>query len=451
MSDSHDVAWYRDRWGEVMDLLSVSDPEAVVPRLRRQQDALSDARFDRVADVLRAVDSMEQQLDELYREKSATEQSGTGASALEGDTFEQLQALLARKEKMQRELGVSSADAVVEMVEGLRDQLEDLYAERDAERPPSPPENGAMQKLEDELGVSSPEDIIAMVDDLTRQLDELYAARERLTAVNLSSVENAVAMVQSMQRQLEVLYERQERLSEHGVDGVDHALSLIESMESQLAALYEEREGAAPAGPSSTDRDALLERLDHLESKKEALHQKHEALQEKVDALGAQTGLDDPDAIATLIRSMESQLREMYQERQDAQPSFAEEAPLLGPDTLDRLPHMSDDALDDLPVGAFCLDDDGRVQRANAAARDWPGVSAEQAGALQGARFFDDVAPGTDNSLFRGRFEEGTRRGTLDTQFLYTYVGDRTAPTNLVVRLYRGPGAPTCWVLFRRL
>jgi len=232
--------------------------------------------FDQPEHAVQALASMKAQLNELYGEKEAVEHSATDADFdVNGDTFDQLQALMAREEKLQRELGVSSPDAVVKIVEGLTDQLEDLYQERDADsstesffalasEEPSP-----LEKFEEELGTSDPDAILEMVEGLSEQLTELYEGQEQLAAVNVNGAQNAAEMVKSMQHQLESLYERQETLSERGIDGMGEAITMIESMEAQLNALYDDRYRLAEAGVDSGSE--ALSRIRDLEARLDAL------------------------------------------------------------------------------------------------------------------------------------------------------------------------------------
>lgn len=457
-----DPAWYRDRWQELMDFLPASTPDEVVDRVRslhieqldadtealadqgmdpetararlkrlferlrtlrrenevlralqdlldadgpdqlvdtveslreqaniaeKQQSVLREAGFDRPEVAIRAIESMKQQLDELYTEKEATERTDAqDALRSDGDTFDQLQALLAREEKLQRELGVSNPDEVVEMVEGLTDQLEELYVDRDAEKDPdsliAPAAASTGHTLETELGISDPETVAVMLEDLTDQLDALYEDRLRLAEMDLEGADDAVAMLESMQRQLESLYESQKQLSAHGIDNIDHALSAIESMEAQLSELYEAR---------------------------------------------------DEQVVAV------------------APPEPADEGPLLSEDTRRQLPGMDPEALNDLAVGLFRLDDDGVVQWASEQALRWPDVTADAPGALEGAHFFEDVAPAAASALFRGRLVEGMEAGEMDESFIYTYVGAQSTATNLRVHLYSGPDQSAHWIVFRVL
>lgn len=530
------LAWYRDRWQELMDLLPAAEPEDVVDQVRElqvsvldeeaealedmgltdaeeartvlertferlqklrrenqtlrrlqdaldadspdevvetidalrdrvetlevQQEALAEAGFDRPEHVLEAITSMEQQLDELYGEKAATERSTTGANLEEeGDTFDQLRALMAREERLQRELGVSSPDAVIEMVEGMTDQLEDLYQNRDAESAedsifaPASDASQAPTQLEEELGVSDPDALVTMVSDLEKQLSELYADRQQLAELNLNGADDAIKMLSSMQHQLESLYESREQMSEHGVNGIDHALSMIESMEAQLSNLYDERHQLAQQGVENPDEAAdriqeLEEKLSRLKTEKEALREKRDRLQDQFDELEAELGTDDPAAISQLIDSMEAQLDEAYEGR-DASVDPVPEDPLLPDTAVSDLDDLDTDALDALPAGIIGVDDEGVIRRSNVNVRRWPDVEVNDPATLIGTHFFTDVAPAANSDLFRGRFEEGVAQGEMDERFFYTYVPQEGPPSNLIVRLYRSPDHVINWILFR--
>jgi photoactive yellow protein len=462
---------------EIRDIVDVSSSTDLVNAVEalhdraetrdKEEQAFREAGFEQPALALKAIESMEQQLKELYGEKEATERTD-GATDLqrEGDTFDQLQALLAREEKLQRELGVSNPDAVIEMVEGLTDQLEDLYRDRDADistdsifAPTSSSSTETEEMLEEAFGVSDPEAITSMMYDLTDQLDELYAERERLAEFNLDGTDDALEMLKSMQEQLEVLYERQEEMSEQGIDGMDYALSVIESMESQLNEVYDERYHSAEQAGTPSLEEATL-RLQELEAKisdlseeKERLREKRNRLQAQFEALEQEFGTGDPEAISELVQSLENQLEEFYEEReQDASdPSLSADDPLLPEDSLARLEDLSRDELDALPAGVFRVTDEGIVQDANAKALRWPDAENDSVNGLIGANFFHEVAPGTNNDLFRGRFETGAERGKMDEQFLYTYVSAHASATNLAVHLHRKPDESATWIVFRVL
>jgi photoactive yellow protein len=445
---------------------AVDDLRDRVQTLEEQQQVLAEAGYDRPEHVLDALASMEDQLDELYGEKQATERSTPETEFVDGDTFDQLQALMAREEKLQRELGVSSPDAVVEMVEGLSDQLEDVYQDRDAASTgsifapaPEASSDPATDALEEEFGVSDPDALLTMMNDLKDQLDELYADRRRLAEHNLDGADDAIRMLESMRQQLESLYEGQVQMSEHGIDGMDHALSMIDNMEAQLSALYDERhrlaqdDASGDAGDLAGRIERLEEKLGALRDEKEALREKRDQLQAQLGELEAEFGTDDPDAISDLIESLETQLNNLYAEREEdaRRHSLPSDEPLLPADTLSRLGDLDNDALDDLPVGVFGLDEQGKIRRVNENVLRWPDVDVESPSALLNANFFEDVAPATNNALFRGRFQDGVEAGRLDEHFPYTYVGEEAPPTNLAIHLHSAPDEAVYWVVFRTL
>lgn len=445
-----------------------------VETLEEQQQVLAEAGFERPEYAIQALASMEQQLDELYDEKEATEHSALDTDfEMEGDTFEQLQALMAREEKLQRELGVSSPDAVIEMVEGLADQIEDVYRTRDAdatsdsifappgEDPSSSDASSAEQsaeRLEEAIGVSDPDAIIEMVNDLSDQLDVLYEGNQRLAELNLNGTDDAIEMVRSMQQQLEAAYERQDQMSEHGISGVDHALSMIESMEGQLNELYDERQRLAEKGMETPDEivsrlDKLEEQLNALLDEKDALREKRDRLQAQLDELESRVGTGDPEEISDLIGSLEAQLEEAYDEQRslDRNAALPEDDPPLSPEAVAELEDLSDEDLDALPVGVFGLDDRGVIRRVNANVHRWPDVEVDDPGLLVGKNFFADVAPPANNALFRGRFEDGVAEGAMDERFFYTYISEQAPPSNLDVQLHRKPDQSVNWIAFRVL
>ncbi len=536
-----DLAWYQDRWEEMMDLLPVSDPDDVVQqvrelqvnmldeeaetlddmgladaeeaktvlrriferlqRLRRenqdlrraqeavgandsgelveavqslqervhsfeeQQEELSEAGFEQPAHALEALSSMEEQLQAMYEEKEATEETDVDTELrMKGDTFDQLQALLARQEKLQRELGVSSPDAVVEMVEGLSDQLDELYKHRDDDRsadsifsPVDPSASSSEDSLQEEIGASDPETVTAMITNLTDQLEALYGERQRLAELDLNGSDDAVEMVKNMQLQLESLYERREKLSEHGIRSINHALSMIENMEEQLSEMYDERhelttEQGIPGPQEAAARlEELEEELSTLLEEQSTLREKRDQLQAQLDELRDRLELDDPSEIPDLVESMEAQLEEAYASK-DASSTVptgdSPQGPLLDRDTRTRLDDMTPDALAELPIALFHLERDGTIRHATPDALQWPDVSVNTPDALVGLNFFSDVAPGTENTLFRGRITDEPVHSEVDNQFTYTYVSGETPPTNLEVQLYSSPNSSTYWLAF---
>jgi photoactive yellow protein len=175
-----------------------------------------------------------------------------------------------------------------------------------------------------------------------------------------------------------------------------------------------------------------------------------------MDTLEQQFGTNDPERIAELVHSMEEQLNDVYQERDlaEAAASLSDDA-FASEETLRRIDRMSgalsDADLDTLPLGALCVEADGTVRAANTSATRFPGLDAEAPADVDGANFFSDLAPSTNNDVFRGRFAEGVEAGALDDRFVYTVIPEDESPTNLAVHLYRSADADAYWILFRRL
>lgn len=495
-----------ERWQALLSDLNattLSDAQSTVADLRErlqrhEEDAassslparLEDAGISSADEALAMIESMETQLRELYEEKEMSARAEDALAQEFGgeDTYGQLQRLLAREERLQRELGVTSSEEVIEMVRGLATQLDELYADRDeTQGEASSPDTGTQaeyeQRLEDALGVSTPEDVIHMVNGLVEQLEELYDARERLARVNLDDAESVIAMVSNMEAQLEALYDEQARMSDQGIDSVDQAISMIESMEAQLEALYEERRSGNGSIPEEAQErvERLQRKLNELTQEKQALLEQREALaagESSMDTLERELGLSDPQHIVDLVESMQQQLQDVYTDRETGGDGGASEAaeqfpliaendasdraapvtaaedginPILTPDELDALPQQSPQSLDAMDCGIIQVDDEGRVRYANdAAATALPGVTGSAKDAMVDRNFFFSLAPGANSSMFRGRFKSGVEQHELNVLFPYTFIHPTEPAANLVVQLYRSERNEN-WILLRPL
>lgn len=103
-------------------------------------------------------------------------------------------------------------------------------------------------------------------------------------------------------------------------------------------------------------------------------------------------------------------------------------------DTLaEDLRHASDEELNDAPFGIIQVDEEGTVEFFNQYEAELSGMDPEE---VVGRNFFTEVAPCTNNRLFRGRFKKGVRRGELDETFTYTYTY-KMRPTLVDVHLVR--------------
>ncbi len=99
----------------------------------------------------------------------------------------------------------------------------------------------------------------------------------------------------------------------------------------------------------------------------------------------------------------------------------------------EKLRHADDDQLDNAPFGIIKVDDEGKVEFFNQYEAELSGMDPDE---VVGRNFFTQVAPCTNNRLFRGRFKKGVRRGELDETFTYTYTY-KMRPTLVDVHMYR--------------
>ncbi|HHP7237088.1 PAS domain-containing protein [Longibacter sp.] len=113
--------------------------------------------------------------------------------------------------------------------------------------------------------------------------------------------------------------------------------------------------------------------------------------------------------------------------------SASDELSFGAEDLEPRLAHADKETLNRVDFGVIRLDDDGIVQFFNRYESDLSGVDPEEA---LGQNFFNDLAPCSNNRLFRGRFKDGVRKGEMDERFTYTYTY-KMRPTLVEVRLYR--------------
>lgn len=114
-------------------------------------------------------------------------------------------------------------------------------------------------------------------------------------------------------------------------------------------------------------------------------------------------------------------------------------------DVGEALRHAEESELNGVNFGIIQVDDDGVVQFFNRYESELSGVSPDEA---EGRNFFTQVAPCTNNRLFRGRFKKGVRRGELDETFTYTYTY-KMRPTLVDVHLYRDDGGHN-WIMVQK-
>jgi photoactive yellow protein len=407
----------RDQAQELAQLAREMDVQ--LQQLQENEEALEEIGLSSAQDAVQMIRSMEQQLDELYRDKENLQQQSDAMTINpDQDTFQQLQALYAEQEKLERELGVSSADAIIEMVEGLATQLDDFYAS--SEGIPY-----------DESGDGS----------LTAPPDTPADAPSADAPGADASVPDKDFMILSMREQLEALYQEKEALFENGMGDVNEAVSRIGMLQDRVNQL-------------SRENTAYEKRLQRLKN---------------------EIGTADVQKVIKIVRSLKSRVLQREERKGSASPSgsasagnasssdaaspergtglFISAAPQFADDeTLDRLEEMSSSELNDLPYGVIRLANDGSVEFVNEQGLSLPGLEeVNQRSTLSGKNFFLDLAPSTKNNLFFGRFKEGLRQGAMDARFPYTFISPGRAPKVLTVHLHRKPDEDANWLLFRSM
>lgn len=103
------------------------------------------------------------------------------------------------------------------------------------------------------------------------------------------------------------------------------------------------------------------------------------------------------------------------------------------------------DDLNRADFGIIQIDDDGEIQFFNRYESELSGVDPDDA---VGRNFFTEVAPCTNNRLFRGRFKKGLRKNNLDETFTYTYTY-RMRPTLVTIHLYRDSRGDN-WIMVQK-
>jgi len=292
-----------------------------------------------------------------------------------------------------------------------------------------------------------------------------------------NTIATTVDMVVGLIDEVRTLRSFKQTFDDAGFQSPRQALEILDRMETELdrtagqgdtESLGEPAASADTEAPADTEDDGELDARSALRAREETLQdvlgvsdpdevvtmvqdlvRQLEELYASRERL-AQADLEDADHALLMIENMEKQLLDLYQDR-EAPAASAEAHPegIVAPEMRTRLDDLSASDLDALDAGAFRVDDDGRIQSANEAALQWPGLEAPTTAAVEGANFFFDVAPGTNSRVFRDRFDQAVQTGETDVSFPYTYVSPEAPLTTLTVHLYRSaPDQPT-WILFR--
>ncbi len=102
---------------------------------------------------------------------------------------------------------------------------------------------------------------------------------------------------------------------------------------------------------------------------------------------------------------------------------------------------ISEEEFDGLPFGIIQIDCEGRVLRYNAFESELSGMTPES---VKGRNFFHEIAPCTDVSGFRGRFEEAKGEPVINLQFAFVFPFAR-GERRVFIHILAGPNE-TFWI-----
>lgn len=111
---------------------------------------------------------------------------------------------------------------------------------------------------------------------------------------------------------------------------------------------------------------------------------------------------------------------------------------------LGRLDVLSPAEFDRAEFGVVRLSDGGIVEIYNRYESQLAGLAPND---VLGRNFFTQIAPCTNNKLFKGAFAKGVEAGAMNLVFAYTFTY-RMAPTEVQVHLYRAK--QTNWLFIKK-
>ena len=359
---------------------------------------------------------------DLMTDAGDTPHDSTHSPAWYRDRWAELQTTLSTDDPSQ------VVDRVRALQQGVPEPMQDSHR--------------ALQILQQRLGTNTPAATVNVVVGLIDEVRALRSLKQTFDDAGFQSPRQALEVLERMETELDrTSGERKERTA----DDMD-AGSPAEAApsESEASSARRAREEKLKDALGVSDPDEIVTMVQDLARQLEDLYATRERF--------AQADLEDADHALLMIENMEEQLVDLYRDR-EAPPdaSTADPEGVVAPEVLAQLDGLSASELDALDAGAFRVDNSGRVQSANEAALQWPGLDAATSEAVLGTNFFFDLAPGTNNPLFRGRFDEAVETGEIDVCFPYTYVSPEAPLTPLIVHLYRSAADHPTWILFRPL
>lgn len=121
-----------------------------------------------------------------------------------------------------------------------------------------------------------------------------------------------------------------------------------------------------------------------------------------------------------------------------------------GRDIMDNLDMLSQEAFDDLPVGAILLDDKAKIVKYNRTEGELTNRDPKQ---VMGASFFLNLAVCGVSEQFQGRYKSALKAMAYDQMFPYVFF-HQMPETPMIVRITKprmSMASPHVWVLVRRI
>lgn len=405
-----------------------------IATLYEEQEQLNELGISSIDEAIRMIRDMNDQLVELYENVEARS-AARDLSDAQQDTFQQLESLYARQEKLQSELGISDPEAIIQMVEDMNVQLETLYEDRDATLT-----DQNDQSVNDADSAPAPQ----------RNADgEAQIDAEALNHPDMSNAERLEKLIESMARQLDVLYGEKEALTDEGIESAEEAAERIASLRDEIRALRAQKaadsaDAEADAAPNvlqewiALKSDLNVSSPDEVRALLENARPPEPQDADEADAQGA-----SQDAVSS-NGTPEDSTEAHPDVHWDAGPALAD-AELRA-----SLPTMDADERDALDLAVVQLDDDGRILSLNDAAYALPLFDRLRSKSdAEQAPFFFDIAPSAATEAFYGRFHTGLRQHDLDARFPHLFTAPSHPPFVALVHLFYDADTDTAWVLLR--
>ena len=116
-------------------------------------------------------------------------------------------------------------------------------------------------------------------------------------------------------------------------------------------------------------------------------------------------------------------------------------------DVENTLAKMSDKQLNELAFGAIEVDGTGKILKYNATEG---AITGRDPKAVIGQNFFTKIAPCTNRPTFKGVFDNGVKKGELNTIFEYVF-DHQMQPTKVKIHMKRAMSGASYWIFVKRV